>query len=87
VINSLNYYWFVGHSDTTASHFERTLFDIRDRLLKGRNQQWAYVTVMATVTKDFKIFGRTEKQTDELIRGFMKDFVPQLQKTSVASRQ
>jgi EpsI family protein len=79
-INSLNYYWFVGHSDTTPSHFERTWFDIRDRLLKGRNQQWAYVTVMAVVTKDFRIFGRTEKETDELIHDFMKDFVPQLQK-------
>ena len=39
-----------------------------------------------TLTKN-KIFGRTEKQTDELIRGFMKDLVPQLQKSSVASRQ
>jgi EpsI family protein len=85
-INSINYYWFVGHSDTTASHFQRTWFDIRDRLLKGRNQQWAYVTVMATVTKDYRIFGRNEKETDEFIRGFMKDFVPQLQKVSLTAR-
>jgi EpsI family protein len=74
-INSINYYWFVGHSDVTASHFERTWIDIRDRLLNGRNQQWAYVTVVAIVTKDYKIFGRTEKQTDELLKGFLKDFV------------
>ena len=85
-INSINYYWFVGHSDVTASHFERTWIDIRDRLVNGRNQQWAYVTVVAIVTKDYKIFGRTEKQTDELLHGFMKDFVSQIQKSSVASR-
>jgi EpsI family protein len=85
-INSINYYWFVGHSDVTASHFERTWIDIRDRLLNGRNQQWAYVTVVGIVTKDFKIFGRTEKQTDELLRGFMKDFVPLLRTGSTASR-
>jgi EpsI family protein len=85
-INSINYYWFVGHSDITPSHFERTWIDIRDRVLKGQNQQWAYVTVMATVTKDFKIFGRTEKETDDLVRAFISDFVPQVEKISVAMR-
>lgn len=85
-INSINYYWFIGHSDITPSHLERAWIDLRDRVLKGQNQQWAYVTVMAVITKDFKVFGRTEKETDELVRGFIKDFVPQLQKISIASR-
>ena len=85
-INSINYYWFVGHSDVTSSHLQRTWIDIRDRVLKGQNQQWAYVTVMAVITRDYKIFGRTEKETDELIRGFITDVVPQLQKISIASR-
>jgi len=79
-IYSLNYYWFVGHIDETASHLERTWIDIRDRLLKGRNQQWAYVTVTGVVTKDFKIFGRTEKETDNLIQAFIAELVPELQK-------
>jgi len=85
-INSINYYWFAGHSDVTPSHLRRSWIDIRDRVLKGENQQWAYVTVMAPITKDYKIFGRTEKETDELLRGFIRDFVPQIQKTSVAAR-
>ena len=85
-INSVNYYWFVGHSDSTASHFERTWIDIRDRLLKGQNQQWAYVTVMAPVTKGHKTFGRTEKEIDELIREFVRDFIPPLPKISLVSR-
>jgi EpsI family protein len=84
-VRALNYYWFVGSSDVTPSHFARTWIDTRDRILKGRNQQWAYVMVMATITKDFKIFGRDEKQTDELIRNFIGELFPQLQKTSVSS--
>ena len=80
-IYSLNYYWFVGHADETASHLERTWIDIRDRLLKGRNQQWAYVTVAALVTKDFRVFGRTEKETDDLLQAFISELVPMLQRT------
>ena len=79
-VRSLNYYWFVGHSDVTASHYERTLIDIRDRVLKGRNQQWAYVTIATNITKDFKVFGRDETQADELLREFIKEFVPEVQK-------
>src|ERR1700730_351216 len=83
-LNSVDYYWFVGHSDVTSSHFERTWIYMRDRILKGQNQQWAYVTVTATITKDYKIFGRTEKETDELIRGFIKDFVPEVQRVAAS---
>jgi EpsI family protein len=79
-LRNINYYWFVGQSDTTPSHYERAWIDIRDRVLKGRNQQWAYVTVTSTVTKDFKVFGRTEPQTDALIRDFIKDLVPTLER-------
>jgi len=77
-INSLNYYWFVGHSDMTPSHIERTWIDIRDRVLKGYNQQWAYVSVLAWVSRDYQVFGRDEKQTDELIQSFIKNLVPTL---------
>src|SRR2546423_13723862 len=41
-IYSLDYYWFAGHDATTPSHYQRTWIDIRDRVLKGENQQWAY---------------------------------------------
>ena len=84
-VRSLNYYWFVGHSDVTASHYERTWIDIRDRVLKGRNQQWAYVTVASTITKDFKVFGRDEHQADGLMREFIRDFVPLVQRASTVA--
>lgn len=81
-LRSLVYYWFVGHSDATPSSYERTWIDIRDRVLKGRNQQWAYVTVASMITKDLRVFGRDEEQTDHLIRDFIRDLAPYLQKTS-----
>jgi hypothetical protein len=80
----LNYYWFAGHSEVTASHFKRTWIDIRDRVLKGRNQQWAYVMIGSTITKDFKVFGTDEKQTDDLIRAVISSLVPQIEKRPVA---
>lgn len=79
-LRSICYYWFVGHSDTTPSHYERAWIDIRDRVLKGQNQQWAYVTVATTVTKDFRIFGRDESQADALIRDFLRELVPRLER-------
>src|SRR4051812_1932852 len=41
-VYQLNYYWFVGANDITASHMRRTYIDIRDRIMYGYNQRWAY---------------------------------------------
>src|SRR2546423_1479729 len=79
-IYSLDYYWFVGHSAQTASHLRRTWFDIRDRVFKGENQQWAYVAVISTITQGIQRFGRSETETDALLAGFIRDLVPQLQR-------
>jgi EpsI family protein len=75
-IYNLNYYWFVGSTQTTASHTTRTLIDIRDRVLRGSNQRWAYVTVAATVTEGIRPFGRSEQETDRIIREFIGALVP-----------
>ena len=82
-IYSLNYYWFTGHSDVTGSHFERTLIDVKDRVLRGYNQRWAYITVAGTITKDLKRFGRSEKEVDALIRDFIKQLAPKIHKETV----
>ena len=83
-VYALNYYWFVGHNARTPSHYQRTWIDIRDRVLRGENQQWAYVTIASTITKDFRVFGTDEKQTDDLIRAFISNLVPQIEKLPVA---
>ncbi len=80
---NLNYYWFVGYNDITPSHITRNFYDIRDRLLKGYNQRWAYVTVAATVTKGFKENGKSEEEIDAMIREFVKNLAPKIHKPSV----
>lgn len=45
-------YWFIGHKETTNSHYKRTFIDIRDRLTGGTAQQWAYVSISAPILTD-----------------------------------
>jgi hypothetical protein len=70
-VYNLNYYWFIGYSDITASHFEREYIDMKDRLLHGYNQRWAYVTVAATVNG-------SETRTDEIIQEMIARVYPQI---------
>jgi EpsI family protein len=79
-VSNLNYYWFVGCEDITASHWGRTRIDISDRLLHGYNQRWAYFTVAATIVKGY---GRTAEQADALIQDFIKLVVPETHLPSV----
>jgi len=69
VLDSLSYYFFVGHDSVTNDHLTRTLIDMKDRLVLGRDQRWAYVTVST-------LFGKlpwsdrlvTEQEADEMLR-------------------
>ncbi len=47
VINSISYYWFVGHDSTTSNHVTRGIKDFTDRIFKGYAQHWAYITITA----------------------------------------
>lgn len=82
---NLNYYWFVGHNDMTASHLTRTGIDLRDRILYGYNQRWAYVTVAAIVTKGWTTPERTEEQTTAMLEGFIRELAPHLKRPEGAA--
>ena len=73
---NLNYYWFVGCTETTASHFKRTYYDIRDRLLRGYNQRWAYVTVAVMMNKN----NAENKDSDLQVQSFIQELVPKVHK-------
>jgi EpsI family protein len=77
-VYNLNYYWFIGYSDITASHLRREYIDMRDRLMYGYNQRWAYVTVAATITKNLTPNGRDEAQTDAMIQDLIKRVYPRI---------
>jgi EpsI family protein len=75
-VYNLNYYWFVGVTDVTPSAIRRAVLDIRDRVAKGIDQRWAYVTVASNITEKTQKFGRSEQATDELIQGFIGKLYP-----------
>jgi EpsI family protein len=77
-IYNLNYYWFIGYSDITASHFRREYLDLKDRLLHGYNQRWAYVTVAATITKGLMPFGKDEEETDKMVQKIITQVYPHI---------
>lgn len=81
---SVVYYWFVGHEDTTGSHFARTWMDVRDRLVHGYNQRWAYVTVSAILPPGSEQDPRVEQVVDEWMQDFIKQLLPKIQKTEKA---
>lgn len=75
ILDNVNYYWFIGYNEMTSSHIKRTLYDVRDRILHGYNQRWAYVTVAANVTSK-----RSEADTEAMVEQFIKDLAPKLKK-------
>ena len=79
-ISNLSYYWFVGYDNMTASHLMRTGIDVRDRILHGYNQRWAYVTIAANVTQGWAQPERTEEQTSALLEAFIGELVPELKR-------
>jgi hypothetical protein len=86
-VYALDYYWFVGHTAQTPSHLQRTWLDIRDRVFKGENQQWAFVTVISTITKGIERFGRSENETDTVLAAFIRELVPELKRDNLSARK
>jgi EpsI family protein len=84
----LSYYWFIGHTETTGSHFERTFIDMKDRLISGYNQRWAYITVTVVVppAMDSAKQSEVEQTVDEMLREFIVTFSPKAVKETVKLR-
>jgi EpsI family protein len=80
LLHNLNYYWFIGYKDMTASHLERTGLDLRDRILHGYSQRWAYVTVAANITKGWVRPERNEEQATAIVEKFIAELAPKLQR-------
>ena len=43
-LNAITYYFFIGHDRVTHDHLARTFIDMKDRLMRGMDQRWAYAT-------------------------------------------
>jgi hypothetical protein len=62
----------------TPSHLTRTVYDMRDRILRGEAQRWAYVTVSTNVTEGWAPFGRNEEQASKIAEQFIRELIPKL---------
>ncbi len=73
--NCVTYYFFVGHDRITQDHLKRTLLDMKDRLLLGMDQRWAYVSASMWYGKvpwiDKEV---TIEEADAKLRRFIHEF-------------
>jgi len=80
----VQYYTFFGHTGITESHYGRTFQDMKDRLFKGYDQQWAYATFSIPVTKIYADQGLmrdgpgvfTLEQSEEILEQFIRKLGP-----------
>ncbi|MCH7227975.1 exosortase-associated EpsI family protein [Haloferula sp. A504] len=72
----LTYYFFVGEHDITRDHTKRTLIDIKDRVLHGKAQRWAYISAtMAFSDSEEREFGGPPnfEMADRKIRQLLRE--------------
>jgi hypothetical protein len=83
----LNYYFFVGHDSVKHTHYGRTLKDMRDRLMGGYDQRWAYITISSNLVKaamkdeaDQPYYSAqlSEEETDRNVAEFVSELVPEI---------
>lgn len=73
--NCVTYYFFVGHDSITQDHIKRTLVDVKDRLVRGMDQRWAYVSASMWYGKVPWIEEEvTFEEAEEKLRAFIIDF-------------
>ena len=79
----VQYYTFFGHTAITEDHYGRTLQDMKDRLFKGYDQQWAYATFSMPVTQIYAEQGLMEgpgvftlEQTEKMLEDFIRQLAP-----------
>lgn len=73
--NCLTYYFFVGHDQVTNDHLARTFIDMKDRLVRGMDQRWAYTSVSMWYGKVPWIEKEvTEAEADAKLQKFLTDF-------------
>jgi hypothetical protein len=77
-MQAYTYYWFVGEHAITASHWGRYLTDNRDRVFRGVDQRWAFITITAEIPieNDPELQKEKRRQVDKDMREFIKYLAP-----------
>ncbi len=72
-------YWFVGKNTSTPYHWARLAKTNWDMVVKKLQHRWAYVIVSAPVLEGFKLGAKTDSQTLEMLKDFVRQSVPKFQ--------
>jgi len=71
----VTYYFFVGHDQITHDHLKRTFIDMQDRLVRGMDQRWAYVSMSMWFGKVPWIESTiSEQEADTKLQTFLANF-------------
>lgn len=79
-------YWYVGSEVTTHDQIQRILLSNFDLLLKNRVHRWAYVIVSSPVLQGLTNTGLDESGTFERLSEFIREAVPQFQKSEMVGK-
>ncbi|MES2995277.1 MAG: exosortase-associated EpsI family protein [Verrucomicrobiota bacterium] len=79
-LDAITYYFFVGHDSITNDHLRRTLTDMKDRLFRGMDQRWAYVSVSTYVGHLPWLRGKmvSEEEADQKLVSFTSELASDL---------
>lgn len=78
-------YWFVGKGTSTPYHWVRLAQTNWDMVVKKLQHRWAYVVVMAPVMENFKRGAKTDEETLDMLRDFIRQAVPEFQLSEMPS--
>ena len=75
-LDCVTYYFFVGRNRITDNHMERTIIDMKDRLLYGMDQRWAYVSATMIYGSPPWLEGREFplEEADKKLAEFLSEF-------------
>ncbi len=72
-LHCVTLYFFIGQKEITEDHLRRTLIDMRDRLLRGQDQRWAYVSASMWFSEAGEYGLPSRETTEKEIRQFLSD--------------
>lgn len=73
--NCITYYFFIGKERVTSDHVSLRLIDMKDRLVRGMDQRWAYISASMWYGKLPWIEEEiTEAEADAKLRTFLTEF-------------
>lgn len=74
-LNFIHYYIFVGSDAITHTHIQRTLLDMRDRILMGKTQKWAYFQAGTYWSPHLDV---SEQEADAVLSKLMCQLLPRI---------